>query len=95
MGAFIVGGIIGAAAVMILSRNHKLMAAANLNRWVGSAKSTLMNAAMNRMDRAGKNRKEADADLGMVEQIVNRDEELRSQVDQILNEDAKDTQPRH
>jgi hypothetical protein len=31
----------------------------------------------------------------MVEQIVNRDEELRSQVDQILNEDAKDTQPRH
>jgi hypothetical protein len=91
MGAFIMGGIVGAAAVLVLSRNYKIMAATNLNQWVDSAVNVLKNTAMNRLDRAGKSEREADVDLSMVEQMINRDETLRSQVDQILREDAKST----
>lgn len=98
MGTFLFGGIVGAAAVVYLSRSNNrkdfnLMSSMNLDQVLSSAKNTIQNAAMGQMDKSSSRQKsrEADADLGTVEKIVNEDPQLRSEVDEIMSESSKES----
>lgn len=98
MGTFLFGSIVGAATVVYLSRSNNrkdfnLMSSMNLDQVLSNAKNTIQKAAMSQMDQSSSRQKsrEADADLGTVQKIVNEDPQLRSEVDQIMNESSKET----
>ena len=107
IGTFLMGGIVGAIAVTYMNRNNGMMMAnlANAGQNVGSmvtkAKSKFSNTNMNmgnsenaenkssyKMDNSSEH-----GDLSLVKEILNKDPELKTKVDEILanNHDAAST----
>jgi hypothetical protein len=92
MSSFIMGGLVGAAAVVYLSRNNKPMAFDNFNQVMGRTKNTMMDFATSTMNRGmnmssemSKNTAEDKrADLDKVEKIVNEDPKVKAEVDKIM-----------
>lgn len=102
IGTFLLGGIVGAIAVTYMNRNNGMMMAnwANAGQNVGSmvtkAKSKFSNMNMDmgntennadhKMDKSNEH-----ADLSRVKEILNKDPELKTKVDEILAENQNTT----
>lgn len=96
MGSFIIGGLIGASAVMYFNNasNRKMVlqgwnsASQNMNKWFDSAMNTVAERTLR--DSKSFSNKKTSMDKGngleQVEKLVNEDPELKSQVDEILAE---------
>ena len=76
MSAFIMGGIVGAAAALYFTRgnNRRWLSATNLNQVVDTAKNAIQQAAVDWLDQQAKVRKQQDsgADANQIEQMVNQ-----------------------
>ncbi|MEX2460961.1 MAG: hypothetical protein WD469_06615 [Paenibacillaceae bacterium] len=88
MGTFLLGGIVGAIAVSYMNRNNGMMmanlanAGQSVGRMVTQAKSKFSNMNSNMsMDKSSES-----ADLPRVQEILNKDPELKTKVDEILAE---------
>ncbi|MDB5053786.1 MAG: hypothetical protein JWM44_1836 [Bacilli bacterium] len=94
MGMFLLGGIVGAAAVVYINRNNMMMSNfSNAGQSVGNmmdkakTKFSSMNMGMNRdTEKSNQNSTQSNdkTDLSKVEEIVNKDPNLKSKVDEIL-----------
>jgi Sec-independent protein translocase protein TatA len=102
MGTFLLGGIVGVLAVTYLNRNSGMMMAnlANAGQSVGSmvtkAKSKLSNMNMDMSNSDDKNDYRTDnsnqhAEFSRVKEILNKDPELKSKVDEILADNKQTT----
>jgi len=102
---FWMGGLIGAAAAIYLSRNRGMlmtsMQSGNMGRVMNTAKSALQGAAMKAMDATLTRKMNASsqmdqaADMAKVEQIVNEDPALKQTVNEILSEDKTSSYGSH
>ena len=87
MGAFLLGGLVGAAAVVYFNSNRSLSFAGLSNRSSHSAGKTAnagktnANAASNKFSSSEWN----GAGLNEVEQLIQKDPTVKSQVDEIMN----------
>jgi hypothetical protein len=101
MGTFLLGGIVGVLAVTYLNRNNGMMMGnlANAGQSVGNmvtkAKSKLSNMNMNKGNNDDKSDYQTDksnqhAEFSRVKEILNKDPELKTKVDEILA-DNKET----
>jgi hypothetical protein len=95
MGTFLLGGIVGVLAVTYLNRNNGMMMGnlANAGQSVGNmvtkAKSKLTNMNMNMSNNDDKSDYQTDksnqhAEFSRVKEILNKDPELKTKVDEIL-----------
>jgi Sec-independent protein translocase protein TatA len=94
MGMFLLGGIVGAAAVVYINRNNMMMsnfsnAGQSVGKMMDNAKTKFssMNMGMNRdSEKSNQNSTQSNekTNLSKVEEIVNKDANLKSQVDEIL-----------
>jgi hypothetical protein len=102
MGTFLLGGIVGALAVTYINRNNGMMMAnlANAGQSVGSmvtkAKSKFSNMNMDMSNNDHKNDYQSDnsnqhAEFSRVKEILNKDPELKSKVDEILANNHQNT----
>lgn len=91
MGAFLLGGIVGAACVMYLSKNKGMMitswdqAGQTVGKMMKTAKHSMQHAAMGALDSTLSRKTEKQSDMEQIEQIVNEDPELKNQVNKILS----------
>ncbi len=101
MSSFVVGGLVGAAAVMYFSRNNKSMALGSLNQVMGRTKNSMMDFASSAMSQ-GMNKnmsshKQSKADkqagLDKVEKIINEDPSVKAEVDKIMMSSQNNTKP--
>jgi Sec-independent protein translocase protein TatA len=104
MGTFLLGGIVGALAVTYINRNNGMLMAnlANAGQSVGNmvtkAKSKLSNMNMD-MDMSNNDHKRDNrsdksnqhAEFSRVKEILNKDPELKSKVDEILADNQQTT----
>jgi hypothetical protein len=97
MGTFLLGGIVGVLAVTYLNRNNGMMmgnlanAGQSVGNMVNKAKSKLsnMNMNMNMSNNDDKSDHQTDksnqhAEFSRVKEILNKDPELKTKVDEIL-----------
>lgn len=96
IGAFMLGGIIGAAAVVYLTRNNNMMTMSSMNQpgqmlssAMGNARQKIQDTAMKAMDMTMNRSSQKAADMQQVEQIVNEDPALKQQVDEIINTSSR------
>jgi hypothetical protein len=91
MGAFLLGGLVGAAVVMYWNRNKTMFAgfSSHAGNWMG--KPFQSSARVNKStDKFSAN--DSDAGLEKVESMIKQDPEVKRQVDEILHESNKYTQ---
>jgi Sec-independent protein translocase protein TatA len=101
MGTFLLGGIVGAVAVVYMNRNNGMSMSnlANAGQTVGNmvnkAKSNFSNMnsnmGMNSNQKTTTDQSNESADFSTVEQIVNKDPELKNKVDEILADGKQNT----
>lgn len=98
MTGFLIGGIMGAAAVMILNnRQVSLSGMGNAGRMIDNmvekARQQMMPADKRSYYGSGAASNGASANLSEVSRIVNEDPELKNQVDDILKESNASNNP--
>lgn len=81
-GSFIMGGVVGAAAVMYLSRNKNSMM---FSSFTSDSMGKVVNKAMGKMSSKSKPSFSGDG-LNEVNDIIKNDSELNEQVEEILQE---------
>jgi gas vesicle protein len=94
MGAFVIGGLVGAAAVLYMTRGKNSMMLSSVTgdmfgKAMGKAKnkfSGMNRSESNVMNSSGKQNDNKLDGLSDVENIVKQDNELNNQVQQILSE---------
>ena len=99
MGAFLLGGLVGAVAVAYLSRSNRPMMLSSMMSGQGLGK--MMNRAKNRMTgssaqssaQSAAQQDTAAGGMKQVEKIVKKDPNLKGQVDQILAEGQAAARP--
>jgi hypothetical protein len=100
MGMFLLGGIVGAVAVVYMNRNNGMSmsnlanAGQSVGNMVNKAKSNFSNMSSNMGMNSNRSNPTTDqsneyADLSTVEHIVKKDPELKNTVDEILADDKK------
>jgi hypothetical protein len=108
--AFLLGGLVGAAAVVYMQKGKKSMMFAGMGNSTGDSVSKMLDKGkdqvMNGFDssKSGMQQRNASksastdgkADIGKVEEIIKKDAAVKSQVDQILAENnQKDSYQSH
>jgi hypothetical protein len=100
MGAFLLGGLVGAVAVAYFSRSNRPMMLSSMMSGQGLGK--MMNRARNRMagtsaqssaQSAAAQQDTASDGMKQVEKIIKKDPNLKGQVDQILAEGQAAARP--
>jgi len=99
MGAFLLGGLVGAVAASYLSRSNRPMMLSSMMSGQGLGK--MMNRAKNRMTgssaqssaQSAAQQDTAAGGMKQVEKIVKKDPNLKGQVDQILAEGQAAARP--
>lgn len=95
MSSFIAGGIMGAAAAIYLSRNNKPImfslsqAGESVNRMMDTAMSRMKNMADNQP--VGQSAADSTGGLDKVEEMAEKDPQVKQQVDEILEENTGNT----
>lgn len=94
MGAFLFGGLVGAAAVMYLNRNRSGMSFAGMSSQAGDVVGKMVSAASSVSMKPEKTASSFSTmpqkdNLDEVEKLIHKDATVKQQVNEILNENGR------